>query len=83
MQLNQEIQEMSEKVLKNLIENSRQELPFSLNPKHLKELLPHGETKIYQMLERGEIPAKKIGGRWIIQRDQFLIWYHGKDLNQI
>ena len=28
------------------------------------------------MLERGEIPANKISGKWIIPRDQFLLWIY-------
>ncbi len=63
-------------VLEELIKKSQSELPFSLEVKHLKELLPHGETKIYLLLEQGKIPGRKIGGKWVIPRDQFLAWYY-------
>lgn len=62
------------------IENTRKELPFSLTPKDLKELLPVSSTKVYMLLERGEIPAKKIDGKWAIPRDQFLTWFHGSHI---
>ena len=60
---------------KYLLEYQKQ-LPFTLTPKDIKErkLLPHGMTKIYELLEQGEIPSQKIGGKWVIPRDQFLSW---------
>ncbi|MCK8823992.1 helix-turn-helix domain-containing protein [Fuchsiella alkaliacetigena] len=70
-------EDISNSSFENLIEKSRQEFPFSLKVKDLKRLLPHGETKIYEMLEREVIPAKKIGGRWVVSRDRFLAWYYG------
>lgn len=68
--------EMTGEVLKELIKEAQCNLPFSLSTKDLIKLLPHGETKIYQMLEQGVIPAKKIGGKWIVSRDKFLVWYY-------
>ncbi|MBM7623743.1 helix-turn-helix domain-containing protein [Sporohalobacter salinus] len=68
-------------VLLKCIENSRKELPFSLTPKDVEELLPVSSTKVYTLLERGEIPARKIDGKWAIQRDQFLAWFHGSTIN--
>ncbi|TDX59011.1 helix-turn-helix domain-containing protein [Orenia marismortui] len=69
-------EQISHDIIKELITKSYNSLPFSLRVNDLKELLPHGETKIYQMLETGEIPAKKLGGRWIVPRDSFLSWYY-------
>ena len=63
-------------VMMNCIDNTRKELPFSLTPSDLIEMLPISSTKIYELLERGVIPGKKIGGKWAIPRDQFLAWYH-------
>ena len=63
-------------VMMNCIDNTRKELPFSLTPSDLIEMLPISSTKIYELLERGIIPGKKIGGKWAIPRDQFLAWYH-------
>ena len=66
-----------EKIIFELILKSQKELPFSLQVNDLCELLPHSNTKIYLMLESGELPARKIGGKWVISRDQFLAWYYG------
>lgn len=62
--------------LKYLIDKSRKELHFTLSPKDLIKLLPHGQTKIYEMLNRNIIPCKKIEGKWVIPRDKFLEWYY-------
>ena len=44
-----------------------------------KYLTRIGSAKIYKMLERGEIPGgRKIVGRWISQRDLFLVWFYTK-----
>lgn len=75
----EKIQANSKKILKQLIMDMRVELPFSLSPKDVVKLLPHGQTKVYQMLESGEIPAKKLGGKWVISRDVFLSWYFGNE----
>ncbi|MFW5790440.1 MAG: helix-turn-helix domain-containing protein [Bacillota bacterium] len=60
-----------------LVAQSRKELPFTLSPKDLIKLLPYGQTKIYEMLNRNIIPCRKIEGKWIIPRDKFLEWYYG------
>ena len=59
-----------------LMKKTRNELPFTLSPKDLIKLLPHGQTKIYEMLNRDIIPCKKIEGKWVIPRDKFLEWYY-------
>ncbi|MFW6009129.1 MAG: helix-turn-helix domain-containing protein [archaeon] len=66
-----------EKVMLTLISKSQKNLPFSLEVKDLCKLLPHSSTKIYLMLESGELPGRKLGGKWVISRDQFLAWYYG------
>ncbi len=64
-------------VLLELIRENRNDLPFALGADDLAELLPFHITQIYLMLGRGEIPGKKIGGKWVCQRDAFLAWYYG------
>lgn len=59
-----------------LVKKTRAELPFTLSPKDLIKLLPHGQTKIYEMLNRNILPCKKIEGKWVIPRDKFLEWYY-------
>jgi excisionase family DNA binding protein len=60
-----------------LASKSQKELPFTLSINNLTELLPYGKTKIYELLNNGTIPAKKVDGRWIIPRDKFLAWFYG------
>lgn len=69
-------------IILQLIYKSQKNLPFSLNVKDLAKILPHSNTKIYLMLESGELPARKIGGKWVISRDYFLAWYYGVDLKE-
>lgn len=76
------VQLTAKKVLRDLIKETQDDLPFSLSVSDLKILLPYGETKIYQMLETGKIPAKKIEGKWVISRDQFLTWYYSDEVKE-
>ena len=66
-------------VLLETIDNTRKELPFSLSVKDLIRLTPFAETRIYQMLECGDIPGRKINGKWMIPRDSFLAWFYGNE----
>ncbi|MFW6015649.1 MAG: helix-turn-helix domain-containing protein [bacterium] len=80
--------ELVERILVHLVSNAQDKLPFALRVKDLDEMLPISATQIYLMLSSGEIPAKKLGGKWIIPRDIFLTWLYGngvdaKKLNQI
>lgn len=75
-----EIQLTTKEVLKDLIKEEKNELPYALGVADLKNLLPHSDTKIYLMLESGEIPGRKIGGKWVVQRSAFLAWFHGVEL---
>jgi len=63
-------------MFEELKKKSRKDLPFTLSPSNLIEILPYGKTKIYELLNRGIIPAKKIEGKWIISRDKFLAWFY-------
>ncbi len=89
--INKAIKTTIKEVLKENISTTREELDFSLTPKDLEELLPHGKTKINEMLRKYDydnpnipitekIPNKKIGGKRVIPREWFLAWYYGQDL---
>ncbi|MFW6047420.1 MAG: helix-turn-helix domain-containing protein [Candidatus Woesearchaeota archaeon] len=67
---------LNKSIIKELILNERNNLPSVLTPSDLIDLLPFGRSKIYEMIRTGEIPAKKVGGSIIIQRDIFLIWLY-------
>ena len=72
--------DLAEKILREQIEKTRDELPFSLGVGDLVELTGMSQTKVYQSLNGGEIPgAKKIMGSWRVPRDIFLSWWYGEE----
>ncbi|MER8872752.1 DNA-binding protein [Mesorhizobium sp. M0814] len=38
------------------------------------------ERATFHLLEKGEIPAKKVGGRWVANRDKLLEYLTGGDV---
>jgi hypothetical protein len=77
---------------KNIIDNnlmqtlalkSRKDLAFCLSINDLVSILPYGKTKIYELLNCGKIPAKKIEGKWIIPRDKFLAWFYSSPEEEV
>ncbi|MFP4017065.1 MAG: helix-turn-helix domain-containing protein [Halanaerobiales bacterium] len=68
----------TEKILKEEIQKTREQLPFSLTVPILAELMGISKRKVYQLLTNGEIPgAKKLMGQWRVPRDRFLSWWYG------
>jgi excisionase family DNA binding protein len=65
--------------VKEQIDFDFEQIPFSLGVSDLKEFLPLSDSKIYMMLESGEIPARKIGGKWTVSRPEFLAWFFGSE----
>ena len=37
-------------------------------------LLRIDRDKVYQLLDRGQIPGRKVGGQWRIRRDRLMAW---------
>ena len=72
----------AEEIMWKLIEEERDKLPYTLGVKDLDELLPHSKTKIYLMLESGELPGKKLGGKWLISRIHFLAWLAAAEIDE-
>jgi excisionase family DNA binding protein len=72
-----------ENAVKEQIDYDFEQIPFALGVSDLKEFLPLSDSKIYMMLDAGEIPARKIGGKWTVLRSEFLAWFFGseEDLN--
>lgn len=48
--------------------------PYVLHPKHIMAITGMGKNKVLDLLGSGNLPAKRVGGRWLIQRDAFLQW---------
>ena len=65
-----------EKITEYCVEQSLKELDFTLTAADLIDKLRLSRTKIYEMLETGEIPAKKLGGRWHIPKAKFISWLY-------
>jgi len=50
------------------------EWPAVLALPELQRVLPFGKNKLLSMAQEGELPAKKIRGRWLISKDSLLNW---------
>ncbi len=46
-----------------------------LYPHEVQKFLRVSRNTIYTMIDKGTIPAKKIGGVWRIPRQKFLDWF--------
>ncbi|WP_172431870.1 helix-turn-helix domain-containing protein [Orenia metallireducens] len=66
----------SQELLRELLREAREELPFVLTVKDIQKLLPFGRSKVYELLKEGVIPNKKVEGKILIPREQFLIWMY-------
>ena len=64
----------------NLIEKSNSRTwPEIMTIPDLYKAGPFGRNKLLEMANSGELPCKKIRGRWIITRDCYLAWLKGTD----
>jgi putative excisionase len=45
-------------------------LPTHLEVKHVATILGKSTTAVYELLRNGDVPAYKIGGSWLILRDE-------------
>lgn len=43
----------------------------------IADLLGYKKDFVMEALRRGDIPARKVGGRWIISRSAFYRWLEG------
>lgn len=48
--------------------------PYILHPVHIQQITDMGKNKTLELLNSGELPAKRVRGRWFINRDAFLTW---------
>lgn len=56
------------------------ELPVLITYAEIAEVLGYSKDFVLGALRRGEIPARKVGARWIISRTQFYRWLDGDAL---
>ncbi|HOV80382.1 MAG TPA: helix-turn-helix domain-containing protein [Bacillota bacterium] len=52
--------------------------PPVLDPKQVSEILNIGLCRLYEHLQAGDIPAKKLGRRWRISTKRFFEWLDGE-----
>ena len=45
-------------------------LPTHLEVKHVATILGKSTTAVYELLRNGDVPAYKVGGSWLILRDE-------------
>lgn len=48
--------------------------PMLLNARQVEELAGIGRTRVYQLLNRADMPVVKLGRRKYMHRDLFLAW---------
>jgi len=53
---------------------TRNESKATLSVKDLADMLGIAENSAYEYLYQGLIPARRLGKRWIISREQILDW---------
>jgi len=53
------------------------DLPFTLLPIEVAALLRRSYDSVLTDIKRGEIPARKIGREYRVNRDMFLAWLQG------
>lgn len=73
------MKDITKEVLKELVRETRSELPFTLEPKQIIELTGYSRATVYKMLEAGEIPGAKNLRGWRVPRDVFLAWWYGEE----
>ena len=53
-------------------------LPELLSPKQVKEYLGCNNTTLYGLLKSRTFPSFRIGKRYYIEKDKFLVWMENK-----
>lgn len=48
--------------------------PYVMTLKHIQIVTGWSKSKTLAMANEGELPARKIRGRWVVNRDQLIEW---------
>jgi len=48
--------------------------PFVLYVNHVMTITGMGKNKVLDLLQSGDLPAKRVRGRWLVNRDAFISW---------
>lgn len=54
--------------------NGHKDLPPVLTAKDVAKILGVGQSRVYEMMQAGELPAKQIGRRWRVSTRKFFEW---------
>ena len=48
--------------------------PVIMTIRDIQAISPMGRIKLLEMAQTGELPARRVRGRWMITRDVFIEW---------
>ncbi len=69
--------------LTDIMNETRKELPFALTVAETMETLNLSKNKVMDLINSGELPAKKLDRIWRIPRDQMLAWFYDEQIRGI
>lgn len=52
-----------------------------MNPYQIRDATGLSLNSVYAMLERGDLPGRKVGGRWLTRRETFERWLDGEEVD--
>jgi len=58
-----------------LPEKEKSALDLIWGAEAIGELIGRSARITFHMLEKGELPAKKVGGRWVIERSKLIAFF--------
>ena len=53
---------------KDSMKDQLDNLPFVMTPKKARKIIDVGHNKIYQLLNSGQLKAKRLHGKWLINK---------------
>lgn len=59
--------------------NKRESLDLIWGATAIAQVIRRSRRQTFMMLENGELPARKIGGRWVIERGKLLAVFTGEN----
>lgn len=63
--------------MKTLDRTNPETWPFIMRLKEFMFVSGYGKNKALELVQSGELPAKKVRGTWLISKDALLRWLEG------
>ncbi|WP_033051260.1 helix-turn-helix domain-containing protein [Sinorhizobium medicae] len=60
-----------------LNEEPKENLELIWGATEIAKLIGRSPRATFYMLDNGEIPAKKVGGRWVVERSKLIAFFKG------